>query len=252
MSACLNRFAAALAVGVLWASVGAARADSVLFYNGDPDESSGAVSTIAGLGGTGIVYDDFVVPTGATWTVSSVFTNDYVSMDPSGADFIPSLAKWTIREGVSYQDGGTVVDSGVGSANVTANSTNLVGYNGYTIAVLGLNFTLSAGTYWLAVTPIDGTGTNFAYAATATGPGGSDSYVAGSYYYGQAGFNFDYASNYSTNANGAAIFSMGMTGSVSSVPEPSALAMGLIGACGIFGLVRIDSIKRFGVKVRLR
>jgi hypothetical protein len=236
MTFCITRLATALAVGVLWASVGAARADSTLVYTGDPDSFNGAFSTIAGLGGTGIVYNDFVVPTGQTWTVNGVFANDFLS-----TGFTPSLAHWTIREGVvtgSGGTGGTVVDSGTGAATVTTNGTSLAGYDGYTVAVSGLNFALGAGTYWLAVTPIDGTGSSFSYVATTSGANsvgtsGSDSFVVGSFYINQGGYNLEPASDYATNMNGEGVFSLGIIGSV--VPEPSTLVLGVIGALGVLG-----------------
>jgi PEP-CTERM motif len=211
-------------------------------YTGDFDNTSGANSTIAGMGGTAIVYNDFTVQAGQTWTVSSVFANDFLS-----TGFVPLLAHWTIREGVVTADmpdptGGTVVASGTGAATVTSNGTNFVGFNGYTVAVSGLNFTLSAGTYWLAVTPIDGTGTNFGYIATtsganAVGTSGSDSFVVGSFYVNNGFQNLDPASNVTTGANGLAIFSEGIIGTSmgGAVPEPSTLVLGSIGALALLG-----------------
>jgi hypothetical protein len=107
-----------------------------------------------------------------------------------------------------------------------------------------LNFTLGAGTCWLAVTLIDGTGSNLSYVATtsgtnAVGTTGSDSFVVGSYYVNHGGYNLEPASDYATNLNGQGVFSMGMTGSaVSSVPEPSTLIIAALGALGFIGYAR--------------
>ena len=127
----------------------AARAGSTIWYNGDSDGRDGIVNQT----GTpdGLVYDNFIVPTGQTWTINSVFSNDLLA-------FAPTTASWEIRSGVSAGDGGTLVASGDGADTFTAtgksyNFNGVVAVNEYTNTVAVSGVTLGPGTYWLAVAP---------------------------------------------------------------------------------------------------
>jgi hypothetical protein len=123
----------------------------VLWYNGDFDNVNGlANGNVVGFDAT--VYDNFIVPAGGGWTVTSVFTNDL--LDTSAGI---TTADWDIRTGVSEGNPGTVVASAL-AAPATATATGRSGFGliEYTIEVSGLNVNLAPGTYWLSVRPISG------------------------------------------------------------------------------------------------
>jgi hypothetical protein len=77
---------------------------TTLWYNGDIDQRD-AITNQTGAA-DGIVYDNFVVPVGKTYTISAVFSNDAMY----GAQ--ASTAYWEIRSGVSAGNRGTLVASG--------------------------------------------------------------------------------------------------------------------------------------------
>jgi hypothetical protein len=231
-----QRLALAMAAICLWASVGGARAGSTLWYNGDFDGNSELYNLVNPTvpNATGLVYDDFIVPTGQTWTVQGVFSNDQMDF------FTPTslTAYWEIRSGVMTGDGGTLVASGTNSASQTATGNIGIAVE-YTVAVSGLSVTLSAGTYWLAVAPVGTSADDLSFISTTSGmnaigmPPGNDgnSFVAGSFYQSLGGFDFEPASDYVSNPNGGPPdFSMGVEGITTAVPEPSTISLGLIAA----------------------
>ncbi len=230
----LLRLGLAMAAISLWASAGGAMAGpTTLWYNGDFDGNSGLYNEVnlSGRNSTGVVFDDFIVPGGQSWTISTVFSNDQMNFDPRLL-----LAQWQIRSGVSDGVGGTLVAGGIGFASQTA--TGNVGPTGlleYTVAVSGLSVTLGPGTYYLEVAPISINRRQTSYISTTSGanaigmPPGNDgnSYVAGSFYVSGGGYNYEPASNFVTSpTTGEADFSMGVIGT--AVPEPSTLVLGLI------------------------
>jgi hypothetical protein len=65
----------AMACVSLWLSSGAAHAGSVtLWYNGDDGGRNGLLNETRGT--DGLIYDDFIVPTGDIYTITGVFSND--------------------------------------------------------------------------------------------------------------------------------------------------------------------------------
>ena len=65
----------AMACVGLWLAPGAAHAGSVtLWYNGDDDGRNGLLNETRGT--DGLIYDDFIVPTGDIYTITGVFSND--------------------------------------------------------------------------------------------------------------------------------------------------------------------------------
>jgi hypothetical protein len=152
-------------------------------------------------------------------------------------------AYWEIREGVSAYDGGTLVPNASGTSAASVTSTGRSGTEGdeYTVAVTGLNITLTAGTYWLTVDPLDSGSNNSFISATVglnavgTPPGNDDNSFFNSTIYGTS---FEPASDF---IGYPADFSMGVAG---SVPEPSTLVMGSIGALAAFGYAaRVRNIR---------
>jgi hypothetical protein len=138
----------------------AARATTTLWYNGDFDLNDAATNennVPINIGGTyelntSLVFNNFVVPAGQTWSISSVFSNNQISY-PYAA---PTTADWQIRSGVSAGNGGTLVASGDTSATVTqthpADSVNYIEPE-FKVAAVVAGVTLTSGTYWVAVAP---------------------------------------------------------------------------------------------------
>jgi hypothetical protein len=230
-----KRLGLAMAALCLWAGFGTAQAGA-LWYNGDYDGNPAGPILNAVIPGSGMtqafVYQEFIVPAGQTWTIQQAYSNDYINTDAV------TSAHWEIVSNVIPTVGATVVASGYGSAT----QVKIAGSShDYTVTVSGLNVMLSAGTYWLSVTPVVGKNHEAYLLSTAgtngtgvvTGNAGS-SFVDGSYYANNGNPPFDYASNVSgENPVG---FSMGVNGiSVASVPEPSTLVMGLIGTLTMLG-----------------
>ena len=236
----------AMAAICLWASAGEARADSTLWYNGDYDGFSGAYNAVVPSASSyALVYDDFIVPVGQTWTIHSVFSNDQMNFTPSTL-----FAHWAIRSGVTGGDGGGGTLLAFGTDSATQVPTANVDVSEYTVAVSGLNVTLGPGTYWLTVDPVGGSLDDLSYMSTTSGtnaigmPPGNDgnSYLAGSYWVSVFGSNFVPAGDLiqDPNNNGQADFSMGVTGvAMASVPEPSTLVLGLLGTLTVFGTARL-------------
>jgi hypothetical protein len=202
---------------------------SVLWYNGDLDGRD-ALANQTGAA-DGLVYDNFIVPTGTTFTISAVFSNDAM-YNPGAA----VTAYWEIRSGVSAGNGGTLLDSGDGTDTISATGRTFLfgglGIQEFTNMVQGLNITLGAGTYWLAVAP-DVSDQN-SYITTTSGanavgipPGNDGNSFMSSTFFGQ---NFVPTSDPSIEGPGTWDYSMGIIGvSQASVPEPSGFMMGMIG-----------------------
>jgi hypothetical protein len=138
-------------------------ATTVLWYNGDLDgRTCGGLNGINTSDSDGRVYDDFIVPASETWEVTAVFSNNLMN-------FMPALAHWEIRQGVSAGVGGTIVASGDSPATVTP--TGRICSSGYTefrVEVTGLNVDLGPGQYWLVVAPI-GAGFGLSFVSSTIG-----------------------------------------------------------------------------------
>ncbi|MDR3618455.1 MAG: PEP-CTERM sorting domain-containing protein [Paludisphaera borealis] len=224
------RLLAGLLAAALLLNGGTARADGILWYNGDFDGRDALVNQTGAA--DGLVYDNFIVPTGSTFTITAVFSNNLM-YDPTAA----STAYWEIRSGVSAGDGGTLVASGDGADGVTATGrfepvipgvSNVYEYTNQ----VSVNVTLGAGTYWLAVAP-DVSNQN-SYISTTSGanavgsPAGNDgdSFVSSTFF----GANFTPTSDDSQEGPGTWDYSMGVIGTAApTVPEPSSLLMGMVG-----------------------
>jgi hypothetical protein len=193
-----------------------------LWYNGDFNGVNGLANednTSLGDGEFASVYDDFIVPSGPGWHVTSVFSDNLSSTNVTGAT-------WEIRQGISEGNGGTVIASGMTMTPVVT-PTGRSGFNfiEYMVEVTGLNVSLSPGTYWLNVTPIgDLSGRSF------------DSTTSGANCVGtpcgnnqNAFFNSNFfGANFTSTANEGqpTDFSMGVVGTISGgcVPTPTPTA----------------------------
>jgi hypothetical protein len=156
---------------IAWAGMRPSTAGATtLWYNGDFDLNDAATNennVPINIGGTteleqSLVFNNFTVPAGQKWTISSVFSNNQIAY----FDTI-STATWQIRSGMSSGNGGTLVASGDTAA--TATQTQAADGNNYiepefqlTAVVAGV--TLTPGTYWVAVAPDSGYTANSQYA----------------------------------------------------------------------------------------
>ena len=135
-----------------------------LFYGGDWDT---AASNWVAFGNgneydAGTVYNysnyvPFVVPSGQTWTVTGLFTNNifYNYFGGSSYKFQQNDTAWGISTGVSTGNGGTDFASGTGHGTAATTGRNYGGfYPEYTVTWKTLSpLTLAAGSYWLTVAP---------------------------------------------------------------------------------------------------
>jgi hypothetical protein len=204
--------------------------DTNLLYNGDFNGNNALANGISfdTVIYPAAVYDDFIVPNGAVWSVNTVWSNNL--MNVTGI----TQAYWEIRSGVSAGDGGTLVASGTGPATQTATGRSGFTFDEYTIQVTGLNVELDPGTYWLSVSPI-GPGSEVSYSflsltsgtnAVGQPPGNDDNSFFDSTY-----ANFASAKTSFNPAISSADFSMGVGGQ-DPVPVPPTvwlLGSGLVG-----------------------
>lgn len=219
---------------------------ATLWYNGDQDGRD-AISNETATSATGVdgaVYDDFIVPAGQKWTITSVWSNNVE--DPFFASPSVKSVVWSIRSGVSTGNGGTVVASGTTtSANTseTADGTSVVyapfSANQVTITGKGMSVVLNPGKYWLSVAPVTtGTDASFFAVSTTSGtnaigsPPGND---GNSYFFSSAlGDNFVPTSTLEAYLEEGTTwdYSMGVAGSFIVTPEPSSMVMLLAASLG--------------------
>jgi len=182
-----------------------------------------------------LVYDDFIVPVGQTWTLSSMFTDDQV-----GFAATPTTATWEIRSGMSAGNGGTLVASG----DSTVTETSLTAADGnnyidpeYKVSIAVSSVTLASGIYWMAVAP-DSTGYygDQSYIETTSGAGAIGLPLGND---GDSFLNNNLTGTGKlTFAPSSLDFSAGVAGTVTLVPEPVSLPMVAAGAAIAFGLLR--------------
>ena len=177
-------------------------------------------------------YDGFVVPA-VGWTINTLYSNNFL-INTNSSDSITG-AYWEIRQGVSAGNGGTLLLSG--TVSLSGMSVDPTGrlfasdppFSEVMVKVTNLNQFLSAGTYWLSVTPItsnayDYIANSFTTGTSATGPGLNGSGFL-CYSSPDRGFDFQYLDNLSFFGF-AADYSMGIEGTVADpVPLPSSLLL---------------------------
>jgi hypothetical protein len=206
-----------------------------LWYNGDRDNRDALInqtsSLSGGAGADGRVYENFVIPTGQTWIITGVFSNDV--KNPFFTVPTAATASWEIRSGVSAGNGGTLVASGdnaVNSSNTGRTSTVYAPFSATEVhhEVDGLNLVLSAGTYWLSVA-VDTTGAVDPYWAVSSTSGanaiGTPPGNDGNSFFSSAQSGDSFTATSDIEGGGTWDYSLGVVGVVA--PEPSVVAMGL-------------------------
>jgi hypothetical protein len=201
---------------------------STLWYNGDFDGRDGGANQDGGQFGAGFssyIYDNFTgPPSGQTWTVTGVFSNNLLAV---GLNTAITTADWEIRTGVSEGNGGTVVASASAApATVTATGRSGFGDSEYTVMVTGLNVTLpglSSGFYFLAVVPVVPSGVfGQSFESTTSGancagtPCGND----GNSWWNSNLFGVNFTSTMNLFGSGTWDLSMGVIGT-SATPTPT-------------------------------
>jgi hypothetical protein len=125
-----------------------ARADMILWYNGDADGINSYINQDNAQFHE-VLYNDFNVT--GNWVIDRVWSNNVFVNGPPAS----TTASWEIRTNMPT---GTLVASGDGLATLTPTGFTVVGLTEYQVQVSGLSVSLSPGTYWLAVFPDDTNG----------------------------------------------------------------------------------------------
>jgi hypothetical protein len=213
-----------------------ARGASTLWYNGNLDQRD-AIANQTGPA-DGLIYDNFIVPAGQTYTITSVFSNN------AAAGPLGTTAYWEIRSGVSAGNGGTLLASGDGADTTTYTGTSFntggVNYRVYTNEVDGLKVTLGAGTYWLAVAPDVSNQSSYIVTTSGAGAVGMPPGNDGNSFWSSTFFGYSFVSTTDPTIEGPGTwdYSMGIKGTAAAaVPEPSSLILGLIGVITSAGCI---------------
>jgi PEP-CTERM motif len=211
----------------------------ILWYNGDYDnrdalanQTNVPINTGTGFViNTSLVYENFVVPTGQVWTIDHLFSNNQLAFFQA-----PTTATWSIREGVSAGNGGTVVASGDSTAALTPltqNGTFFYAGPETNVSVAITPIVLTAGTYWVAVAPdSQGFFGDQSYVETTSGqnsvgvPAGND---GNSFITNTLPSNFPGALNFAPTSSiegaGNWDYSLGVSGTFTGVPEPASIVL---------------------------
>jgi hypothetical protein len=132
-----------------------------LFYAGDFDSNASDANGLANefdvFVSTGAAtYTPFIVPKGKTWTVTGLFTNNFMSAEVID----PRMAPYEVRKGIpkSGGNGGQLVCHGRKPATLVVLSTRVCqgafGFECYAAIVNNIKgCRLPAGKYWMSVVP---------------------------------------------------------------------------------------------------
>jgi hypothetical protein len=196
-------------------------AEAQLWYNGTWNGSQSVLPSERDLWvSDSRIFDDFVV-SGGGWNVTSLF-GDFLS------DLNPTQAYWEIRSGVSAGNGGTLLFSGTSTISWTLLGPGLWGDAEYRAMISGLNLTLSAGTYWMAIAPAE-SAYGRAYLTTTSGSGGVSPLQDGNSYWDSQAFskNFEAISrkDFSYGVGGSALQTTLLEQSVIVNPEPGSIVL---------------------------
>ncbi len=126
-----------------------------LFYAGDFDSNASDANGLANevdiiVSSGAAVYTPFIVPKGKTWTITGLFTNNFML---SGEIIDPKVSPYQIRKDIPKAggNGGKLVCHGKGSATLVDNG------NAFPIAATIVSnikgCRLPAGKYWMSVIP---------------------------------------------------------------------------------------------------
>jgi hypothetical protein len=197
-----------------------------LLYGGDLNHVNGLANERDDFLGTGQfahVFGDFIVPTGQTWNVTGLYSNNYDSYPTT-----TTAVEWSIRQGITSGNGGTLIASGTagaGNFQVLFHNSGDFGYTEYTVNAFNLSgISLTGGTYFLNVTPIgNGTGQGRSFVSDTSGTGcignpcgnTSNSFFDSNFF----GANFQPTSDQGQPGD----FSMGVQGNL--IPEPATWAL---------------------------
>jgi hypothetical protein len=216
-----------------------------LWYNGDLNHVNGLANERddgIGFGNYAHVFDDFNVPTGQTWTVNGVYSNNYMDYVESGGT--TTAVEWSIRQGITNGNGGTLIASGTagpGNFTVQFHSFGDFGFIEYTVQAQNLAVTLTPGTYFLNVTPVgNGHGRSFESDTSGADCVGTPCGNNGNAFFDS---NFFGANYQPTSVQGQpGDFSMGVQGVIA--PEPPPWAMMALGAVVLIGVQRLVQRKK--------
>jgi len=129
-----------------------------LFYAGDFDSNASDANGLANefdvtISSGAAVYAPFKVPAGHTWTVTGLFTDNFLSAQVLD----PATSPYEIRKGIPAAGGtgGTLVCSGSKHAVLRVTGLSDFGFNVYVVRVSGITgCTLPGGVkYWESVVP---------------------------------------------------------------------------------------------------
>jgi hypothetical protein len=214
-----------------------------LWYNGDRNHTNGLANERDDSVGFGLyahVFDDFNVPAGQTWTVTSLYSNNYNNYIESGGT--TTAVEWSIRQGITNGNGGTLIAGGTaGPGNLAFffKDTGDFGFSEYTVQALNLTIYLAPGTYFLNVTPV-GNGFGRSFDSDTSGlncvgtPCGNN---GNAFFDSNEGSGSHYQGPINTD------FSMGVIGMV--VPEPRLWAMMAMGAVVLLGVQRLRRLNHY-------
>jgi hypothetical protein len=139
---------------------------NALYYTGDCNHINGLASEFNSLVSDARTYDNFQVPDGQYWRVTSLFAHDYIS-------YTTTTANWEIRQGITNGNGGTLLYSGKADpATMTPDGCNDFGYIGQEVSVTpSVQINLLPGTYYITIAPVgSGSGRSFVETANSGGP----------------------------------------------------------------------------------
>jgi hypothetical protein len=207
----------------------AANADSIIWYGGDLNPNAANANGFASERNATIAdaqsYDNFTLSSAAQLTrVFGNFQDDFV-----GAC---TTAFYDIRTGITEGNGGTSVASGtinVTSANQFINIFGRDVYR-YTGDITPLN--LAAGTYFLAISPINaGAGRDFISTTDGTNAINSIGHPNGNQYLNSSSFGLNFTNWQNLVGPGNWDLSYGVYGN--PVPEPASMAVLGLGALAL-------------------
>jgi hypothetical protein len=206
------------------------------WYNGDLNHVNGLANErddSLGLGEYAHVFDDFIVPNGQTWNVTGVYSNNYNNM--TGLTGV----EWSIRQGITTGNGGTLIASGTNTGNnyqVLFHNPGDFGYTEFSVNALNLSgISLTAGTYFLNVTPIgSGNGRSFTSDTSGAGCIGNPCGNNGNAFFDSNFFGANYQPTGTQGQPGD--FSMGVQ---VAEPEPPPWAMMAMGAVVLIGVQQL-------------
>jgi len=211
-----------------------------LWYNGDRNHTNGLANErddSLGFGEYAHVFDDFNVPSGQTWLVTGLYSNNYMSYIQSGGT--TTSVEWSIRQGITTGNGGTLIASGTagpGNFQVLFHNAGDFGFTEYSVNAMNLSFILTSGTYFLNVTPVgNGVGRSFDSETSGVGCIGTPCGNNGNDYVDS---NF-FGANYQPPCHEMqpCDLSMGVQGF--TVPEPPPWAMMAMGAVVLIGVQQL-------------